>query len=121
MSSTKKINKIICIDIDNVVCKTRKKDYRNARPNKTSIQKINEMYDRGFVIKFFTGRYMGRSKESIKLAKRRGYQMTTNQLKKWKIKYHKLIFGKPSFDLLIDDKALFFKKNWYKKIDRYLR
>jgi hypothetical protein len=34
------------------------------------------------------------------------------QLKKWKLKYHKLIFGKPSFDVYIDDKSIFFKKNW---------
>ena len=45
---------------------------------------------------------------------------TFNQLKKWKIKYHRLIFGKPSFDLFIDDRALFFKKNWPKVLDRYL-
>ena len=31
-----------------------------------------------------------------------------------------LIFGKPSFDLFIDDRALFFKKNWPKVLDRYL-
>ena len=46
--------------------------------------------------------------------------MTLKQLKKCDIKYHKLIFGKPSFDLYIDDKALFFKDNWYKFIDKDL-
>jgi len=46
--------------------------------------------------------------------------MTIKQLKKWKVKYHKLIFGKPSFDLFVDDKALFFKDNWYKFIDKSL-
>ena len=40
--------------------------------------------------------------------------------KKWDDKYHKLVFGKPSFDLFIDDKALFFKDNWYKFIDKGL-
>ena len=46
--------------------------------------------------------------------------MTIKQLKKWKVKYHKLIFGKPSLDLFVDDKALFFKDNWYKFIDKSL-
>ena len=72
------------------------------------------------LIKLFTGRYMGRNKENIIKAKKQGYKMTMKQLKKWKVKYHKLIFGKPSFDLFIDDKTLFFKDNWYKFIDKDL-
>ena len=46
--------------------------------------------------------------------------MTRLQLKKWRVKYHKLIFGKPSYDLLVDDKCIFFKKNWYNYIDKKL-
>ena len=46
--------------------------------------------------------------------------MTLKQLKKWNVKYHKLVFGKPSFDLYIDDKTLFFKDNWYNFIDKDL-
>lgn len=64
---------------------------------------------------------MGRNKENIAKAKRQGYEMTKNQLKKWNVKYHKLIFGKPSFDMFIDDKALFFKKYWYEVVDKYLK
>ena len=30
-------------------------------------------------------------------------------IKKWGVKYHKLIMGKPSYDLIIDDKSIFFK------------
>ena len=56
----------------------------------------------------------------VQKAKKQGYKMTMKQLKKWKVKYHKLIFGKPSFDLFVDDKALFFKDNWYKFIDKDL-
>ena len=63
---------------------------------------------------------MGRNKENIIKAKKQGYKMTMKQLKKWNIKYHKLIFGKPSFDLYIDDKTLFFKDNWYKFTDKDL-
>jgi len=115
------MSKIICIDIDNVICKTKGRNYKNAIPNKDVIKKINEMYEVGYIIKFFTGRYMGRNKENVKKAKNQGFKMTINQLKKWKIKFHKLIFGKPSFDLFIDDKSLFFDKDWYKKIDKSLK
>jgi hypothetical protein len=55
---------------------------------------------------------MGRNKENIKKAEKQGYNFTKKQLKKWGLKYNKLIFGKPSYDLFVDDKAVFFKKNW---------
>ena len=42
------------------------------------------------------------------------------QLKKWKVNYNELIFGKPSYDLFIDDKCIFFKKNWYNYIIKKL-
>ena len=116
----KKFKKIICFDIDNVICNTIGKNYKNATPNKKSIKKINELFDRGCMIKLFTGRYMGRNNESSLGARKQGYKMTVNQLKRWKIKYHKLLFGKPSFDLFIDDKSIYFKKNWYKNINKYL-
>ena len=111
---------IFCFDIDNVICKTINKNYKTSKPNKKAISKINELYENGHFIKLFTGRYMGRNKENIIKAKKQGYKMTIKQLKKWKIKYHKLIFGKPSFDLFIDDKTLFFKNNWYRFIDKDL-
>ena len=43
-----------------------------------------------------------------------GYSFTQNQLKNWNVNYHKLIFGKPSYDLVIDDKSIFFKEDWVK-------
>ena len=111
---------IFCFNIDNVICKTINRNYKTSKPNKKTISKINELYENGHFIKLFTGRYMGRNKENIIKAKKQGYKMTMKQLKKWKVKYHKLIFGKPSFDLFFDDKTLFFKDNWYKFIDKDL-
>ena len=63
---------------------------------------------------------MSRNKENVMKAKKQEYKMILKQLKKWDVKYHKLIFGKPSFNLYIDDKALFFKDNWCKFIDKGL-
>ena len=34
----------------------------------------------------------------------------------WGVKYHKIFFGKISYDILIDDKCFFFRKDWNKKI-----
>ena len=46
--------------------------------------------------------------------------LTLKQLKNWGVKYHKIYFGKPSFDLFIDDKSLFFSKNWEKLLKKKL-
>ena len=80
-----KFKKIICFDIDNVVCITKGKDYKNAKPNILGIKKINQLFHNGYMIKLFTARYMGRNKENIARAKKQGFEMTKKQLKRWKI------------------------------------
>jgi hypothetical protein len=70
------------------------------------------LYEQGHIIKIFTARYMGRSNENIKIAEKKALKITLKQLKNWKVKYDKLIFGKSSFDVYIDDKNINFKDNW---------
>ena len=36
-------------------------------------------------------------------------------------KYHDLIFGKPSYDIFIDDKCYGFKKDWVNKMQKNLK
>ena len=64
---------------------------------------------------------MGRNNENINKAKKNGYKLTINQLKKWNIKFHILIMGKPSFDIYIDDKAFGFNKNWQEKFKKMIK
>ena len=106
------MKKIFCFDLDNVICKTYLNDYFNSIPIKKNIRVINSLYEKGHIIKIFTARFMGRSNQNIKKAKKKGIKITLKQLKKWNVKYNKLIFGKPSFDIYIDDKNINFKKNW---------
>ena len=108
--------KIYCFDLDGVICKTNKNYYKTSKPIKKVITKINKLYANGHKVIIFTARFMGRSKENVSLAKKRGYNFTYKQLKKWGVKFDKLIFGKPSFDYIIDDKSIDFKKNWYKHL-----
>ena len=109
------MKKIICFDCDGVICRTIGNDYSKSKPIKKNIKKINQLY-KSYYIKIFTARFMGRSKENVAMARRRGRNLTLKQLKKWGVKYNQLIMGKPSFDLYIDDKNLNFDKNW----SRYL-
>lgn len=112
---------IFCFDIDNTICKTKGKNYKNAKPYKDIIKIINKLYNNGHTIKIFTARYMGRNNDNIKLAYKEGYNNTLKQLKKWNLKFHKLLMGKPSFDILIDDRALGFKRNDIQKLKKFLK
>jgi hypothetical protein len=114
------MKKTICFDLDNVICKTFKNNYKKSKPNQKAIKKINILYESGYFIKIFTARYMGRNNDNKTKATKQGHSLTKKQLFKWKVKYHKLIFGKPSYDLFIDDKSIFFNENWVTKIDKFL-
>ena len=116
----KKYKKIICLDLDNTICSTIGKNYIKSKPKKAVIKKINELYENGYYIKIFTSRFMGRNRENIFKAKKQGFKFTSSQLIKWKLKYHELLFGKPSYDIIVDDKSIFYKKKWYLNINKYL-
>jgi len=109
-----KKRKVLCFDLDGVLCSTLSNKYHQSKPIKKNIKLVNKLYIDGYKIKIFTARYMGRSNDNKKKATSKAKKITLNQLKLWKVKYHELIFGKPSYDIFVDDKALFFKKNWSK-------
>lgn len=106
--------KKLCFDLDGVICKTRKNDYKNSKPIKKAIKKINDLYDSGFIIIIFTARFMGRNEDKVNKAIKQGLKLTKNQLNLWGVKHHKLIMGKPSYDIIVDDKAHNFDSKWYK-------
>ena len=112
---------IFCFDIDSVICKTTKSIYSKSIPNLKVISFINSLYDQGYEIKIFTARYMGRFNSDVLKVKKYGYKKTEQQLQKWNLKYHKLILGKPNFDIFVDDKALGFKKNWINDFKKKLK
>ena len=55
---------------------------------------------------------MGRNNDNIKKLNPKVIK-TFRQLKSWGLNFHKLKFGKPSFDIYVDDKSIFFKKKWH--------
>jgi capsule biosynthesis phosphatase len=110
------MKKIICFDLDNTLCSTKKNYYKNSRPIKKNIKFVNFLKGKGFYIKIFTSRFMGRTNENSRLASQLAKSLTKKQLLKWNVKYDELIFGKPSYDFFIDDKSLNYKKNWIKDL-----
>lgn len=91
------------IDIDNTICSTNDaiKDpyerYLAAVPIQERIDKVNTLYDSGKEVIYWTARG---NTSGIDVT-----ELTEQQLKKWGCKYHRLMTGKPSFELLIDDKV----------------
>ena len=106
--------KKICFDIDGVICTNTWGKYQKAKPINKNITKINSLYEEGNIIILFTARFMGKNNESIEAAYNEGYEFTKNQLREWGVKYHTLKMGKPSYDMIIDDKHFNYSESWLK-------
>lgn len=102
--------KTFCFDIDGTICITKKGNYKESTPIKKNIKVVNELYNSGNKIIFFTSRYMTKLKK--KDIRSKGYLFTKRQLNMWGVKFHKLYMLKPEYDYIIDDKSIFYNKNW---------
>lgn len=89
------MSKIIAVDIDGTLTnETVGWDYATRTPNIARIIGVNKLYDKGHTIILFTARYP------------EDEEITRKWLADNKVKYHKLILGKPTYDVIIDDRAL---------------
>ena len=113
--------KIFCFDLDNTICTTKNKNYFSARPKKKAIKLINKLHSKGYIIKIYTSRFMGRNNESQNKAKKQGFTKTQNQLRKWGLKYNILLMGKPSYDIFVDDKSYGYNSNWINFFRKYTK
>jgi len=104
--------KIIAFDIDETLCTISKKNqkklnkYYFSRPLNKNIKLLNKLYQKGHYIKLYTSRGMTRYKKNVKKIKNKYEKLTKNQLIKWKVNYHELIFGKENYDIIVDDKSV---------------
>lgn len=90
---------IIYIDIDETICNSPDKpDYTTSTPIKANIKKANKLYEEGNTIVYWTARG---TQTGIDWT-----DVTKKQFSDWGVKYHDLKFGKPYYDLFIDDKNI---------------
>ena len=90
---------VIYIDIDETICNSPDiMDYSKSTPIIENINNANKWFDEGHTIVYWTARGATTGINWKKL--------TARQLKEWGVKYHKLKFGKPYYDLFIDDRNL---------------
>jgi hypothetical protein len=99
----------IYVDIDETICYYEdERNYNLALPIKENIKRINELYDDGHEITYWTARGTATGID--------WYTVTEKQLKLWQCKFNHLSVGeKPAYDLLICDRVVntevFFKNN----------
>jgi hypothetical protein len=94
------------VDIDETICfYDNERIYELAIPNYDNINKINKLYDDGWIIVYWTAR--GSSKTNDENRLNYLFELTKKQLNSWGAKFHTLEIGdkKPLYDLIIDDKA----------------
>jgi hypothetical protein len=94
----------VYVDIDNVICEGRGQtegpedySYESAVPIEENIKKINQIYEDGHTVVYWTARGTKTGKNWRPLTER--------QLQRWGCKYDELKMGKPAFDVFVDDKA----------------
>jgi hypothetical protein len=91
--------KIIYVDIDETICNAVDNNkYENPRPNTINIEKINNLYDNGNLIIYWTARGCVSNKDWL--------EKTRTQLDKWNVKRHLLKTFKPNYDYFICDKTI---------------
>ena len=94
---------IIYVDIDGTICTEVKqfpkeeRHYHLHKPLHDRIAIINELYDDGHTIVYWTARGASSKGDYAELTKQ--------QLKEWGASFHKLKMKKPYYDLFICDKA----------------
>lgn len=98
----------ICFDIDGCTMTqgSPENNYTDSSPIPEMILVVNELYDNGHEIYFFTARHFKHFLFTEKTLKDAGY------------KYHGLIMNKPAADIYIDDRA--FKLNNYQQKEELL-
>ena len=87
---------VIFIDIDETICHSPDApNYTTSKPIVENIKKANKLYDEGHLIVYWTARGTGTGIDWT--------EVTKKQFQNWEVKYHDLKFGKPNYDLFIDD------------------
>jgi len=105
---TSKIKKRFCFDLDNTLLKRNYSDldYKKCSPIIKNVDFLNKLYHDGHYIIIYTARRMRTHQGDIKKVKSDIEDLTKRQLKKFKINYDELHFGKPYANLYIDDLSI---------------
>lgn len=89
---------VLVVDVDGTICSNTNGSYTEAVPFYSAISKINDYFEAGARIIYFTARG---STTGIDWR-----DETLRQFSNWGVRHHELVMGKPFGDFYIDDKAV---------------
>lgn len=94
-------------DLDKTLCTKKQKGekYSDVKPIQPMIDQLNDFYDQGYEIIISTARNMVTQNNDVSKVVQNVGMVTMQWLKKHKVKYHGLQFGKSYGHLYIDDKS----------------
>lgn len=100
----------IVIDLDWTICELRKEwqDYSDVRVNKNAVEKIQKFKEEWHYIIIQTARHMETCWGNVWLVQARVWKKTIDWLEEHNIPYDEIFFGKPNWDLYLDDNAKVF-------------
>ena len=104
LSDKTKYNTFV-IDLDDTICFTENRDFEHSKPYKEVIDKVNELYNKGWKIVIYTARG-AKSCKTLEEREKKYRALTEKWLKKNKVEYTELLFGKPNADYYVDDKNM---------------
>ena len=93
----------IYVDIDETICITpESRDYKLSKPIEDRIELINKLFDLGHTIVYWTARGY--------VTKIDWREVTEKQFQEWGVKYHEILFNKPTmiYILMINPSILMF-------------
>lgn len=105
----------LCIDLDGVICALRKphEKYENLKPLPGAVKALQALKKSGAYIIINTARNMKTQEANLGRVQANVGLITLNWLRKHKIPYDEIYFGKPWADVYIDDNAYHFS-SWAK-------
>lgn len=105
-----KPNKIMCFDLDGVICELRPEGqtYRELQPVPGAAEKLQQLREAGYKIIISTARHMNTTGGNVGAVVARLGLVTLEWLKTHGIPYDEIHFGKPYAQLYVDDNAMRF-------------
>lgn len=94
----------ICFDLDETLCTG--KPYTEAKPLMGAGNLLSYLKSQGHTIIIYTARGMNSCAGNAGQAVATIGEVTLQQLKEWGFCYDEVVFGKPAFDILVDDKSV---------------
>lgn len=98
--------KTLVVDVDDTISRTENRDYANSIPYTSMIRKLNNLYDNGWDVIYFTARGQLSANKDLEVINNTRLPVLVKWMEDNGVKYTEVLFGKPFGDYYIDDKAI---------------